>query len=291
VKRALVLGGGGAVGIAWEEAILAGLLDAGLDARNADLIIGTSAGSVVGTLLRYGRDPRDLYRAIFEPGERPAAARPSPDPEIAREVFVTWSSFERMTAGACAQVGRLALQANPPGEDAFAWTDILGLDGWPEQPLLITAVDCDTGKLAVWDKTSGVPIERAIASSCAVPGLFQPVPVNGSAYMDGGVWSCTSADLAQRIEPDIVLIIAPIGTGGRGIHLLAAKDIAREKGALEAAGAKVRVVMFDDAAREAGGASLMDPAARAPVAEAGYAHGRRLGAELKPLWESGAAPA
>ena len=101
--RILVLGGGGSVGIAWEEGILAGLLDAGLDVRNADLIIGTSAGSVVGTHLRHGRDPRDLYRDIFEPPKHPVAERPAVDPAIARQVFETWSSFDRMTPQACAE--------------------------------------------------------------------------------------------------------------------------------------------------------------------------------------------
>ena len=45
--NALVLGGGGVTGVAWEIGILSGLVEAGLDVTGADLVVGTSAGSVV----------------------------------------------------------------------------------------------------------------------------------------------------------------------------------------------------------------------------------------------------
>ena len=156
--------------------------------------------------------------------------------------------------------------------------------GWPEKPLLITAVDCETGELAVWEKGSQVPIERAIASSCSVPALFPPVTINGRRYTDGGVRSGTSADLAQRIEPDVVLIIATMGAVERGIQKLAARQIAEEKGGLEAAGAKVAVVMFDDAMKEIAGVNLMDPSKREAAAEAGHAHGYRIAEEVGETW-------
>jgi len=286
MKRALVLGGGGNVGIAWETGIAAGLLDEGIDLREADLIIGTSAGSVVGSHLAHGHDPREQLIEVRRERERPLASETPPDAEHIAATFQLWTSVETMTQAHAAKVGAMALAAKTPPEDRWlqGFAD-LGFPGWPEKALLLTAVDCESGALAVWERSHGVPIERAIASSCAVPGLFPPVTINGRRYTDGGVRSATSADLAQRIEPDVVVIIATIGTMGRGIHTLAARDIAREKGELEAAGAKVALVMFDEATTEAAGQNFMDPSTRGAVADAGYAQGRRIASGLRETWE------
>jgi NTE family protein len=285
MKRALVLGGGGNVGIAWETAVVAGLLDCGVDVRDADLIIGTSAGSVVGTHLALGHDPRAQLDQMTQERERPLGEGVTPDVEHMTETFRLWASFERMTPEHCAQVGRMALEAKTIDEERWvqSFAD-QGFDEWPEKPLLVCAVDCDSGELAAWERASGVPIARALASSCAVPAMFPAVSIKGRRYTDGGVRSGTSADLAQRIEPDVVLIIATMGRFDRGIHTLAARDIAREKGELEAAGAKVELVMFDDATLAAAGPNLMDPSKRAAVAETGRAQGRRIADAVREAW-------
>jgi NTE family protein len=286
MKRALVLGGGGNVGIAWETAVVAGLLDAGLDVRDADLIIGTSAGSVVGAHLAHGHDPREQLDQLTRDRQRSIGAQATHDIDHATETFKLWSSFERMTPANCAQVGRMAIAAKTVDEERWlqSFSDH-GFAGWPDKPLIITAVDCESGELAAWDKTHDVPIERAVASSCSVPALFPPVTINGRRYTDGGVRSGTSADLAQRLEPDVVLIIATMGATERGIQKLAAAQIAQEKGELEAVGVKVLLVMFDDATKEAAGPNLMDPTRRAAVAEAGRAQGRRIAGELRRTWD------
>lgn len=293
MKRVLVLGGGGNVGIAWETAVVKGLLEAGVDVRKADLIVGTSAGSVVGSHLAHGRSPDEIAalqreaaarRAAAADGEGPLPSGPA-DPSEALGLFTLWSSFSDMTPEACAQVGRLALNVKTMTEER--WLEAFRANvwpGWPQKPLLVTAVDCETGELHTFDANHGVPIERAVAASCAVPGLFPPVTIDGRRYMDGGVRSGTSADLAQRIEPDVVLIVAPMGASDRGIGVLAAKQIAREKGELEAAGVKVQLVRFDDAAKEAAGPNLMDPTRAAATAAAGEARARRLADELRAAW-------
>jgi NTE family protein len=284
-KRALVLGGGGSVGIAWETAVVAGLLDCGVELRTADLIVGTSAGSVVGAHLAQGHDPREQLEQVTQDRPRAGSAQFTPDPEHAAATFRLWSSFERMTPEACAQVGRMAMEAKTVDEDA--WVQAVAEShpaAWPDKPLIITAVDCESGALAAWEKRHGVPLGRAIASSCSVPALFPPVTINGRRYTDGGVRSGTSADLAQRIEPDVVLIIATMGATERGIGRLAAAQIAQEKGELEAAGATVLLVMFDDATKDAAGPSLMDPTKRLDVAETGRAQGRRIADEIGAAW-------
>lgn len=288
MKRALVLGGGGNVGIAWETAIVAGLLDGGVDVREADLVIGTSAGSVVGSHIAHGRDPREALRQLREDPPPPGLGNgPPPDVALLTKTFTTWASFEEMTAAACAEVGALALAAKTIPEAAWvASFDRNEWPGWPETPLLVAAVDCESGAFRALDSGDGVPIERACAASCSVPGMFPPVTIDGRRYTDGGVRSGTSADLAQRIEPDIALIVAPMGLSGRGTGLLFARQIATEKGELEAAGVLVRVVQFDAASKEAGGDNLMDPTRRLPVAAAGEAQGRTLAKGLQPWWQS-----
>ena len=284
MKRALVLGGGGNVGIAWETAVLSGLLDGGIDARDADLIIGTSAGSVVGTNLAHGRDPRELASERQREQGR-ALPHVVPDTESLAAAFTLWASFDTMTPERCAQVGAIALRAKtmpePDWVASFAGNE---WPGWPEKPLLVTTVDCETGEFLALDRASGVPIERAVAASCSVPGLFPPVAIDGRRCTDGGVRSGTSCDLAQRIEPDVVLVLAPLGWAGRGIHVISAKLMAREAAALEAAGAKVRLIEPDGPAREAMGQNMMDPQNAGPAAERGREHGRRLAGELREVW-------
>lgn len=282
MKRALVLGGGGGVGVAWETGVLAGLLEGGLDARDAELIIGTSAGSVVGTHIGHGRDARELMRES-EKRERPAPQAP-PDPSQVAEIFRLWGSFDEMTPERSAQVGRLAAKASTVSEER--WLEGFAVNewsGWPVKELLIVAVDCDTGEMRVFDGTQGVPIERAVAASCAVPGLFPAVSIDGRRYTDGGVRSWTSADLALRVKPDVVLIVAPAGVPGPGVRGLAAKQVAREMRALESNDVSVRLITFDDAAASAG-ANLMDPNAMPAAAAAGEAQGRRLAPELAAWW-------
>ena len=287
MKRALVLGGGGNVGIVWEIAILAALADGAMDTSVADLVIGTSAGSVVGTHLRHGRDPRELLDDQRRDAARPLASSGlEPDVATITETFTLWASFEDMTPEACAAVGAKAMSARTMPEErwieAFAQND---WPGWPAAPLLITAVDCESGAFVAFDAASGVPIERAVAASCSVPAMFPPVTIDGRRYTDGGVRSGTSADLAAGIAPDIVLIIAPMGSTQRGVSLLAARQIERERAGLEASGASVRVVMFDEAVKEAAGPNLMDPSRRGAVAEAGFVQGMRLADDLRAWWD------
>jgi NTE family protein len=198
-----------------------------------------------------------------------------------------WAAFDEMTDEACAVVGAAAISTPTMTEaeylDGFASN---AAEGWPDKPLLITAVDCESGVMRVFDSRSRVRIEQAIAASCAVPGMFPPVTINGRRYTDGGLRSGTSADLAQRIEPDSVLVIAPIGGGGESrVGAAIARSMSREIAALESAGAKVKLVLFDDATRAAAGASLMDPAGAPAVSLAGEAQGRSIAPDVRALWQ------
>jgi NTE family protein len=288
--RALILGGGGSVGVAWEIGLLAGLLDGGLDARDAGVIVGTSAGSVVGSHIAHGRDPRDLLASLRdEPSREADGAAAERDVQAAGEAFGLWGGAERMTPARCAEVGAVALRAKTaPEAEILARFEAQTAPGWPSLPLIVTAVNCMSGELRAFDASSGVPLSRAISASCAVPALFPPITIQGARYMDGGVRSGTSADLALTFKPDVALIIAPLGSGDRGIHRICREQIVEERAQLEAQGAHVDVVYMDEASMAAGGGNLMDFAARIPTAEAGLAQGKRIAADLRTRWRGAA---
>lgn len=187
MKRALVLGGGGSVGLAWEAAILGGLRDAGFEIDEGDLMIGTSGGSVIGAAIGHGWDPREMLRARaeLESGERENQAANRGD---VTAVFRAWGARERMTREDCAAVGKLALAAQTmPEEQLIERFAQYGWPGWPDTPLFVMAVDCESGYLRAFSREDGVPIERAVAASCSVPGLFPPVSSEGHRYTDGGL--------------------------------------------------------------------------------------------------------
>ncbi len=286
MKRALVLGGGGSVGVAWETGIIAGLLDGGIDVRDADLIIGTSAGAFVGAQLAHGTDPREMLRRMREEPAIDSNAQLEYDAPSAAAVFQHWGNTSLESHDRCIKVGRAALAANtaPEAEVLARYEEAIAAD-WPAKPLLVTAVDAQIGDFRLFDAQSGAPLRRAVAASCAVPGLFPPITIDGHRYMDGGVASMTSADLAQRIEPDLVLILAVFGFLDRGLHMVAARDLAQETAALEAAGIAVRAIRFDDAAKAASGGDLMDYASRLPTAAAAEAHARALAPQWRSWWD------
>ncbi|MBI2761252.1 MAG: patatin-like phospholipase family protein [Chloroflexi bacterium] len=283
--RALVLGGGGVVGIAWETGVLKGLADAGADPAAADLVVGTSAGSVVGAQVRAGRSLNDLYAAQLAPNDGAVERNMGDiDTQSLMAVFGTWAATQEMTPQIGAEIGRMAQAARTVSEDAWISTfdTLVGLGAWPERPYVATAVDTETGALATWDRVSGAPVTRAIASSCAVPGMFPPVTIAGRRYMDGGVRSGTNADLAR--DHDLVVVLAPIGARPEGIGGIARRQLDAEVATLRAAGSTVEVILPDDAAIEAFGPNLMDPSRRVPAAEAGLRQGLAIGAALRAAW-------
>ena len=282
--RALVLGGGGAVGIAWETGIIQGLLDGGLDATQADLIVGTSAGSVVGTQLAYGRSARDLLAAQDAPRQGTAGGGASADVGVLRELFQKWAGARELTEALRAQIGALALAAKTASEETWinSFKRTLGSSDWPERPLILTGVDTASGEFVTWDRDSGVPIELAVAASCAVPGLFPPVTIKGARYMDGGVRSGTSADLASGHQ--VVLIVAPMGAKADGIGRIMRHHLDAEAETLRAAGSAVEVVLPDAASLEAFGPNMLDPTRGKEAAAAGVRQGNAAARQLRAVW-------
>lgn len=283
-RRALVLGGGGVIGVAWESGFLAALAEAGMDLAGADLVVGTSAGSIVASRLVAGQD---LSRPLASQSAGLALPAEGPDLESFGKVLARWSSVEEVTPEFCAEIGALALAARTaPEEDLIERTGgSAGLEEWPSERLRLISVDAVSGRRTVHHAGGGTPLRRAIAASCSVPGLFPPVTIAGRRHVDGGVHSGTNADLALEIAPEAVLVVAPVCARTASFGALGERCLAAESRCIESSGATLRSVMPDAADAEAFGPNLMD-IARAPAArEAGRLRARDLAAELSELWD------
>lgn len=280
VSRALVLGGGGVAGIAWEVGLLASLADAGVDLGDADLVVGTSAGSVVGAMLTSGRvGLAQLYANQVDPAAASAEQPVVFDGEQLMTGIAQAVSAATGARDARARIGAVALAA-PTGPERARREIIaarLGVDEWPRRRLVVTAVDTGTGEFVAFDRESGVGLVDAVAASCAVPGVWPPVTIGGRRYMDGGIRSIVNADLARGCER--VLIVAPLSPPPGGL-LRSVDDEAREL----AEGSEVLVVHADEAARAAFGANPLDPATRGPSARAGRAQAAAVADDVRALW-------
>jgi NTE family protein len=207
--KALVLGGGGITGIGWELGVIAGLAEAGVRLQDADLVVGTSAGSVVGAQLLSGTSVEDLYAGQLRPATGEIAASLGVG-GLVRWILASLSS--RNETKVRARIGRMALHAKTAAtaeERRAVIASRLPSHDWPARArLLVTAVEASTGAFRVFDRDSGVDLVDAVAASCAVPMVWPPMPIAGHAYVDGGVCSSANADLAA--SADRVVVIAPI---------------------------------------------------------------------------------
>jgi NTE family protein len=273
MTRALVLGGGGMTGIAWEFGILGGLARAGVTVGDADIIVGTSAGSVVGTVLAAGISLSDAVAAQSEAG--PGGPGPAVDVSPAIAAFALLADRSRPRGEIMAEIGRMAL-STPVGDERAhieRLTAQLPVADWPDRDLRITAVDTADGAPAVFDRASGVPLPLAVAASCAVPCVFPPITIDGHRYMDGGVRSATNADLAAGATT--VLVIAPVGAL---IRPLIEREIAKT------GAARSLIIEPDEQALEAIGPNVLDPSRRATAAEAGLRQGAALAQAVREVF-------
>ncbi len=268
---ALVLGGGGVAGISWMTGLLAGLAEAGQDVAGADVVIGTSAGANVAAQLGSGLSLEELFARQVDPARQ------------SRELMavIDWDKFaadlEPYMEGASTladrlrNFGRFALDADTAPEPAriAVIESRLPSREWPATPTRLTAVDCASGELTVFDAASGVSLVDAVAASSAVPGIWPPVTISGRRYMDGGVRSADNADLAAGAAR--IVVISPLGLESPLPSPLPLRDVLAS---LKDGGASVTLISPDEASAAAIGSNALDPATRVPAATAGRAQGR-----------------
>ena len=283
VTRAVVLGAGGPAGIAWEVGIAAGLADAGIDMRKADLLIGTSAGSIVAAGLASRQGFEELFAQQVDPARQVSELRAPVDFGQLRHDLAAAKEGGGSVSEILQRVGAVAAAARtvPEAQRRSVIASRLAIHAWPERDLRVVGVDVESGARMVFDAASGVDFVDAVAASCAVPGVCPPVTISGRRYMDGGVYSTDNADLAAGC--DRVLILALRAQSPR----LAVVSLESAVEALRASGTEVDVV-HPDAATEAVfasvGGNLLDPSVREGAARAGREQGRRIATTSGLMW-------
>ena len=270
MRRALVLGGGGPLGVGWEAGFLAGLADAGVVLEDADLVVGTSAGSIVGAQLTSGRLLADLVSSVSSAPPW-ASGSANEEPQELGEMLA-------------ARAG----EATVSESDWVAHFDYLGGVGWPES-FRCTAYDLEAGQFALWDRASDVELPRAVASSCTVPGLAPPVSIAGGQYIDGGARDMLNADLA--VGHDVVVALSCMALEpppGAAPELLAGllPAVRQRIEELRSTGSTVEVVEPSEAFLELSGWGrwLMDVSRTADAFAAGLHQGGAAAARMGPLW-------
>lgn len=313
MRIGLVLGAGGSVGVAYHGAVLAAIADStGWDPRDAEVIVGTSAGSITASMLRAGVPASDL-RAITEGTPlsaeashlaelgrphrpRPTRAhflsmRPLADPAAVVHGLTHLSSVPPVALlAAVMPAGRVPTDAISAGINA-----VFG-GRWPTRPLWLTAVALRGGKRVVFgaDGAPAAAVGDAVAASCAVPGYFEPVAIGGRRYIDGGVRSMVNLDLMAGLDLDLVVVSSPMTTASAW-PALATNSIMRqplryrfhaEVDALRRRGTPVAAIEPGRTVAAAMGLNPMDARVRGSVSVAaytstqrwlrGHADGRRL---------------
>lgn len=245
VRRALVLGGGGIVFVAWQLAYLRALEEHGVRIGDADRIVGTSAGSVVATIVASGRLRRAAFQVETLAKLPQVIAAMAPAQDLRRSQLVALHAFWTATDDrpeTVRAIGRAALAAVTPdvGTLPRSLQVVLARRRWPSPALHVTAVDAYTGERCVITESAGVPVHRAAAASSSVPGVFAPQPILDRRCMDGGAaGSGTHPDLVAGAERALVLALAD--NGDVGLATSAPGSFARGIDALRASGTAVEV--------------------------------------------------
>jgi NTE family protein len=304
MTRALVLGGGGPVGIGWESGLAVGLANGGVDLSAADAIYGTSAGSFVGAQLALGFDIAATAALLLETSARAVVDQGSASitqglqalNDVLRAAVVAGTPPDEVRR----LLGPLAVKADVVSEEDFVGLfNVLRGQQWPE-PFHCTAVDTATGEFVVWKSGSGADLQRAVASSCAVPMVCPPITIGERRYMDGGVRSPLNADLASGHDRVVVVSVTVLSQSSFSDSGLAQSGdlpgseavaivpfLNSELSTLRSSGSLVEVIEPSAEFLEVSGwgASLMDPSKAGEAFMAGARQGQEESRRIARLWE------
>ena len=301
----LVLGGGGVLGEAWMMGVLSGIEDAaGLDLRECEYFVGTSAGAIVAAHLAAGRNPR--RPRTLPSGEQPGTALAAPAESANRLAEAGAIAARRAGTWALATAGMfapLALGLATPGGAVIRGAllrrlpkprqsldrlmeHIAGLGTRFDGRLRVTAVDRGTGRRVVFGspRAPTATVAEAVTASCTVPWLFAPVQIGGREYVDGGVWSPTNLDIAPVGQGAHVICLNPTASLTSTADMIGVfRRVSRSAAAVEALalrrrGAIVRTFAPSLASATEMGLNLMDRRRAGPVLAAGYRQGLEIAA-------------
>jgi NTE family protein len=270
-RTALVLGGGGLTGSGWLIGMLCGLADAGIGLADADLVVGTSSGALVGAQVALGHDLELLYEQAIHNRHL------EPPLELSATALATLGG---MLGGAqnpqlCrARVGQAALAAQSASTGLREFIEARLPDSdWPGQRLRLTAVDAMSGEFEVFDSESGLSLLDAVTASCALPFVYPPAKALGRRWIDGFVRSPANADVAEGCGRIVVLAPMPEGfsTNSRVIDQTA-ELVSRS-------GAAIATVVAESVP-----VRPLDPALLPDAARAGRAQAASVANEVAAVW-------
>ncbi|MDN3060037.1 patatin-like phospholipase family protein [Streptomyces sp. SRF1] len=284
LTRALVLGGGGAFGIAWQSGFLTGLRDQGIALSAADVILGTSAGSLVGALLAADRDLTDAFASLSALGQSVDADSLAAGSQALMEAMQQ-AGLDTDPRMALTAIGRMAREARTLDEETFLGLfAVLADTPWPAN-FRCTAIDTDSGELTVWGPDSGVPLQHAVAASCAVPAIFPTVTAHGRHYMDGGILSHLNAAAAPATDVLIALSCFPLAGRGAPVKGGMAATAAVVDAELDRLSRTRRVLAIaPDPAADPNETNMMDIGAAQQATQAGALQAAREHQRIKDTW-------
>lgn len=308
METALVLGAGGTVGMAYHAGVLRALDEAGLAPGDSDLIIGTSAGSVMGSMLRLGWTAEDIW--LTSQGEHPlqdAALAVEATEHDAREGLFTpgWRTplgFFRRAIGSSWVLTRSMIRwppvRIPPAIRSFYRGGMMsgsqtreGLaalfpEAWPDRDLYLCTVDLTSGRRVTLGRPGSPSISwpLAVQASCSVPGLWPPVRLGERILVDGGAHSTTNLDLAPKAGCSRIVAVVPMayepgdppGPRQRLIRRFALEAVVREARFAKRRGAEVLLVRPSSADIERHGVDMLRPEGNEAVAHSAYESTLRL---------------
>jgi NTE family protein len=239
---------------------------------------------LVGAQLALGRSPAEIAAPDLAGTVHSDLHGPLPDLKLVAAKALEAASGKRSPEVVRAEIGAWALQSQAVSEahaiDRFA--RLMGIepdDTWPTKSYACTAIDALDGSFVLWNRDSGIGLARAVASSCAVPGVYEPISFRGRRYMDGGMRSGANVDLAKGY--DVVVVVA--------LPMRSAQDVSdafrSEIQFLRDSGSQVEVIVPDEQSRAALGPTRADPLQRRPSAEAGLRQGRIEASRI--IWDQG----
>lgn len=290
-RRGLVLGAGGVLGGCWSLGVLNVLRDySGWEPRDADVVVGTSVGSIIAPLLGTGVSVAELVAYQYEqpvegrlagahldhegmlPPRLPALSQLVGSPQLLKH-----SLRHPLNSSPLRALAALCPCGTSPFHPVRAFLgEVLSDGAWPECNRLV-ATNYDTGERTMFSGTDGVDVFDAVAASCAVPGCFPPVTIGEHRYIDGSVASMTSADLLTHCELDEVCVLAPMGAHSfdapssvvtwleRGVRVMINRILRREVDLLRRAGTRMTVLTPCAQDLTAMGLNMMDPTRRIQV--------------------------
>ena len=294
MRRGLVLGAGGVLGAAWTVGALSAVqAELGWDPREAEALIGTSAGSVLVAGLACGLAVEELVdhqrgvqaaRIDFDPDTDSGGARPPlPRPFVGSPRGLMHSALHPFRATPLGVIATVLPQGRGSLEPIGRLVDgILPDGGWAPHPATwIIAMDYDTGRRVAFgrDGAPHAPLRDAVMASCAIPGWYQPVTIGSRRYVDGGVCSPTSVDLLTTLRLDEVVVLSPMtsltydrpdtvaGRIERRFRRVATKRVLGEVKKVAATGTTVRFLGPTAQDLAVIGANMMDPRRRTEVLE------------------------